>query len=277
MLIAHFSDTHIRPKAQHAYGFVDTAQLLTQAVGKIKAQLTRPDVLLITGDLTDCGLVEEYQHLRELLDGLPMPVYLIPGNHDRRENLLKVFPEYAGLVESAASMSYAIDGFDVRLIALDTVIPGQPHGELGAGQLAWLEARLNEAPQHPTVLFMHHPPFSTGISSMDQIGCRDGEQLGRLALSHPQIERVLCGHVHRPIQNVWHGTLACVAPSTAHQMELDLGERVSERFCMEPPGFMLHFWRSEHGMVTHTCVTGDFPGPFDFVLEPEYPAYHAER
>ena len=275
MLIAHFSDLHIRPKERNAYGFVDTAGLLRQAVGKLNALERQPDVLLITGDLTDCGMPEEFLHLRELLESCAVPVYLVPGNHDRRENLFEVFPAYREFVGAEDSMRYVVERFAVRLIALDTVVAGQPHGEVGEEQLDWLDSRLCEAPERPTVLFMHHPPFRTGISGMDLIGCKDGDRLGQLIRRHPQVERVLCGHVHRSIQSAWHGTLACVAPSTAHQIALDFSEDVPERFCMEPPGFMLHFWQAEHGMVTHTCVTGDFPGPYEFVLDTEYPAYAA--
>lgn len=275
MLVAHFSDLHIRPKARCAYGFVDTAGLLQQAVSRLNALERRPDVLLITGDLTDCGLAEECAHLRKLLADCALPLYVVPGNHDRRENLLVAFPEHRALGASETAIRYVVEDFPVRLIALDTVVAGQTYGEVGDAQMAWLDARLAEAPARPTLVFMHHPPFATGIAGMDRIGCRDGDRLGQVIRRHPQVVRILCGHAHRAIQSRWHGTLACVAPSTAHQMSLDLTGGVLGRFCMEPPGFMLHFWRGAHDMVTHTCVTGEFPGPYEFVLDPDYPAYAA--
>lgn len=275
MLIAQLSDLHIRPPAQKAYGRVDTAGLLRQAVSKINMMTPRPDVVLITGDLTDCGLVEEYVHLRELLSDLRMPVFMVPGNHDRRDSLRAVFASWAPELDSAGPIQYVIEQFDVRLIALDSVVDACPYGELGGQCLAWLEERLTEEPERPAVLFMHHPPFRTGFASMDRIGCRDGDRLGALVRRHPQVERVLCGHVHRAIQMPWHGSLACVAPSTAHQLALDFEGNRPEQFCLEPPGFLMHLWQGQDGMVTHTCVTGDFPGPYDIELDPDYPACQA--
>src|ERR1700754_97193 len=90
-LIAQITDMHIRPAGKKAYQVVDTEAMLRAAVSSILAQPKKPDIVLGTGDLTDCGLVEEYELLRDILKPLPMPVYLIPGNHDRRENLLGVF------------------------------------------------------------------------------------------------------------------------------------------------------------------------------------------
>lgn len=276
MLIAQLSDPHIRPPACKAYGCIDTARLLRQAVAKIGAMERSPDVVLITGDLTDCGLVEEYVHLRELLSGLSAPVFMVPGNHDRRENLRAVFADQCPELDLPGHMHYVVDRFVVRLIALDSVVDGQPHGELGSQCLGWLDERLADDPQRPTVLFMHHPPFRTGFAAMDRIGCRDGGQLGALVQRYPQVERVLCGHVHRAIQMPWCGSLACVGPSTAHQMALDLGSGRPEQFCLEPPGFLVHLWQGADGMVTHTCVTGDFPGPYDITLDPDYPAYQSQ-
>src|SRR3954467_1190248 len=91
MLIAQITDLHIRPPGKKAYGVVDTEAMLRAAVASILAQPLKPDAVIASGDLTDCGLVEEYELLRDCLAPLPMPVYLIPGNHDRRENMRLVF------------------------------------------------------------------------------------------------------------------------------------------------------------------------------------------
>jgi len=258
-----------------AYGRVDTGALLQQAIAKIAGMERPPELVLLTGDLTDCGLIDEYRHLRELLAGLDVPVYMVPGNHDRRENLRNVFADDPAIPKGPGPIQYVVDSFDVRLIALDTVVEGEGYGALGPQRLQWLAERLAEAPARPTVIFMHHPPFCTGMSAMDRIGCRDGDALGTLIQRHPQVQRVLCGHVHRPIQMPWCGTLGCVAPSTAHQLILELDTDQPERFCLEPPGFLLHWWDARHGMATHTCVSASFPGPYDIELDPDYPAYQA--
>lgn len=232
--------------------------------------------MIATGDLTDCGLAEEYEVLRDLLAPLSMPVYLVPGNHDRRAEMYVEFASHGYLRNDDGFLHYTIEDRPLRLIGLDTVVPGHGHGEMCEARLAWLADRLAEAPQRPTLIFMHHPPFRTGLVDMDNINCRNGDAMASLVAKFPNVERVVCGHHHRPITTRWAGTIGSVAPSTAHQVTLDLlshGNPAS--FSMEPPGFHLHLWTPEAGLVTHTVVVGDFAGPFPFVLDIDYPGREA--
>src|SRR5512147_1866781 len=155
MLIAQMSDTHIKPKGELAMGRVDTALHLARAVAHVNALSPAPDLVLITGDLTDAGKPEDYAHLRAILMPLSMPIYLIPGNHDARDALRGVFADHHYL-PADGFLQYVIDDGPLRLIALDTLTPGAPHGELCATRLGWLEARLAESAR-PTIIFMHHP------------------------------------------------------------------------------------------------------------------------
>lgn len=275
MLIAQITDLHVRPRGRIAYGVVDTNAMLEAAVAELMGMDRRPDVVLATGDLADCGLVEEYELLREILSPLPMPVYLVPGNHDRRENLRLVFGRDGYLPPNETFLHYVVEHHPVRLVALDTVVPGQGFGELCVDRLAWLERRLSEAPERPTVIFMHHPPFPTGLKHMDGINCRNGEAMAAIVRRFPNVERVLCGHHHRPIQLRWAGTIGAVAPSTAHQVQLDF-DGADDVFRMEPPAFKLHLWTPEVGVVSHTAYVGAYSGPHPFLLDPDYPAYGAE-
>jgi 3',5'-cyclic-AMP phosphodiesterase len=264
MLIAQISDTHIKPEGRLAYRRVDTTMFLARCVEHIRRLVPAPDVVLVTGDLVDAGLEDEYRRLRRLLAPLPMPVYVIPGNHDAREPLRRVFGEDGYLPDSGEFLHYVIDLHAVRLVALDTLVPGQGGGHLGVARLAWLEARLAEAPARPTLVFMHHPPFSTGIAGMDEQALEDGEALGALVRRHPQIEGVVCGHVHRPIHARWAGTVVTTAPSTAHQVHLDLRQPGALGWVLEPPACLLHLWREGLGLVTHTSHVGDVAGPYPF-------------
>ena len=153
-----------------------------------------------------------------------------------------------------------MDAGPVRLIALDTNIPGKGEGFLCAERLSWLEQRLAEAPERPTLIFMHHPPFPTGLAPFDQIGLTNAEMLGALIARHPQVERIVAGHVHSTMLRRFHGTLAMTCSSTIHQMFPDLHrpERVS--VIMEPPACSLHVWREATGMITHTNLIGEY-GP----------------
>ena len=276
MLIAQITDMHVRPKGRTAYGHVDTNTMLAAAVATIEGLPRKPDLVIATGDLTDCGLPEEYAELRRLLEPLSMPVYLVPGNHDRRETLFAEFGRDGYMRDDDGFLHYTIDGHDVRLVALDSVVPGQGHGEMCARRLAWLEARLGERRGRPTLVFMHHPPFGTGLADMDRINCRNGKAMAAVLGRFNHVERVLCGHHHRPITVRWAGTIGSVAPSTAHQVTLDLVPDGSPAtFTMEPPGFHLHVWSATSGLATHGVVIGRYAGPFPFVLDKDYPGHAA--
>jgi 3',5'-cyclic AMP phosphodiesterase CpdA len=276
MIIAQITDLHVRPRGRLAYERVDANAMLKAAVDAILRLERRPDVVVATGDLTDCGLLEEYEALRELLSPLPMPVYLVPGNHDRRENMRAIFFADGYLPAEGEFLHYVVDDQPVRLIGLDTVVPGEGFGLMCPRRLAWLEEQLARDPGEPTVIFMHHPPFLTGLADMDRINCRGGDAMADIIARHPNVERVLCGHHHRPIQARWAGTLASVAPSTAHQVVLDLvPDNSPAMFSMEPPALQLHLWSPYSGLVSHTAYIGDFPGPFPFVLDADYPGHRA--
>jgi 3',5'-cyclic AMP phosphodiesterase CpdA len=99
---------------------------------------------------------------------------------------------------------------------------------------------------------------------MDRYGLLQGApELAAIVATHPQVERVLCGHLHRPIQARFAGTLASTCPSPAHQIPLELVPAGVERFVLEPPGYQLHRW-ADGLLVTHTAVIGDWPGPYRF-------------
>ena len=276
MLIAQITDMHVRPKGRIAYGRVDTNAMLEAAVATLEGLARKPDLVIASGDLTDCGLAEEYEMLSDILEPLSMPVYLIPGNHDRRAPLFEEFASDGYFNNDDGFLHYAVDGHAMRLIGLDTVVPGQEHGEMCARRLAWLEARLREQPRQPTMIFMHHPPFSTGLASMDRINCRDGAALAELLRRFDNVERMVCGHHHRPITVRWAGTIGSVAPSTAHQVTLDLvADDSPSTFTLEPPGFHLHLWSPEAGLVTHAVPIGHYAGPYPFVFDADYPGYTA--
>jgi 3',5'-cyclic AMP phosphodiesterase CpdA len=263
MLIAQISDMHVKREGELLYGRIDTAGYLERAVAHLLRLDPRPDIVLATGDLVEGGKPEEYARLRRLLAPLPMPLYVIPGNHDGRDALRAAFAD-RGFLPGQGFLHYAVEGLPVRLLALDTLVEGKPHGELCAERLAWLAARLGEG-ERPTILFMHHPPFECGIDKFDKSRLNTGgERLAELVRRHPNVERVMCGHVHRPIQMRWAGTVASIAPSTAHQATLDLHDNAPLTMMMEPPALALHQWRPGNGLVTHTSYIGEFEGPKPF-------------
>ncbi|MFM0321263.1 phosphodiesterase [Caballeronia glebae] len=266
MLLAQISDLHIKPPGTLAYGRVDTAAYLSRAIDVLNALDPRPDAVLITGDLVDAGGIDEYRHLRALLDRLAIPWRVLAGNHDDRANLRAVFGDRPELAGHDGFLQYAFDMGEVRVIALDTLDPGSGAGRLCATRLAWLEAQLDACRERPVLIGMHHPPIACGIGFMDEIRLApdDSRALDALVRRYPNVERIVCGHVHRAISARFGGTIVWCAPSTAHQVALQLQPGGPEAFVMEPPAFGLHLWRADLGLVTH-CMSveqGGGPQPF---------------
>jgi 3',5'-cyclic-AMP phosphodiesterase len=258
MLLCQISDMHIVPAGMLAYGRVDTAAMLERCVRKILSLPRQPDAVVATGDLTDHGSADEYALLAELLAPLPMPVYLVAGNHDDRGALQRAFPQHAYLAGDDPFIQYAVDDFEVRLLVLDTTIPGEPGGALCAQRLQWLDRALR-ASQCPTIVAQHHPPLATGLTMMDEMGLADPAGEESVIAHHPQVQCVIGGHYHRTAQARFAGTVASICPSTAHQLALNLTPNAAIAFALEPPGFQLHLWNGSR-IVTHTVPVEDFPG-----------------
>ncbi len=262
MLIAQFSDLHIRLPGLLAYRQVDTAAMLRAAIAQLMQMHPLPEALLITGDLVDFGTAQEYAHLQALLAPVSMPIYAVPGNHDEREAFRAVFGP-RGYLPDEGFLNFAVDLGPLRLIGLDTLVEGQGGGALCEDRLAWLEATLREAMEVPTLIALHHPPFPTGIAHMDRIGLEGAAEFAAIVERHAQIEAITCGHVHRVVSTTLSGRRTLIAPSIAHQVALDLTPKGPDCFAMEPPGYYLHNWDGER-LVTHTVFIGDFAGPHPF-------------
>lgn len=208
--------------------------------------------MIASGDLTDHGRAEEYELLREILSELKTPAFVIPGNHDRREVLLKAFAvEDYMPAPDAPFVHYAIEKFPLRLVGLDTSVPEHHHGMMCEERLRWLDATLGARPDTPTLIFMHHPPFRTGVNWMDASGLHGGRRMEEVVRRHRQVVRVACGHIHRPIHVAWAGTIASTSPSTCHQVPLDLAGGDGFEFAMEPRAVQLHVWDEGYGLVSH--------------------------
>ena len=266
-LIAQISDLHIKAGGRLSYRRVDTLVALQRTIDRLNRLQPRPDVVVITGDLVDFGRADEYVTLRAALAALDMPYYLIPGNHDDRQALRQAFPELTHLHGHPEFVQWCIEDYPVRLIGLDSTVPGQSHGELCHHRLSWLDERLAEQPDKPTLVMLHHPPFVSGIGHMDVQRLLNSDELAAVIRKHTQVERVLCGHLHRSIQQRFGGSIVCCCPGTAHQVALDLNPDAEACFVMEPPGYLLHCWTPEQAMITHLGMIETFDGPYPFYDE----------
>jgi 3',5'-cyclic AMP phosphodiesterase CpdA len=152
----------------------------------------------------------------------------------------------------------------LRIIALDTSVPGQHHGALDGASLSWLQALLESRSRKPTLIAMHHPPFLSGISYLDDYCLKDPHSLETILRVFPNVEAVVCGHVHRAMFRRWAGTVVAACPSTATEIALRLSPDAAPASFLGPPACLLHLWKPECGLVSHTSYIGEYAGPYPF-------------
>jgi 3',5'-cyclic AMP phosphodiesterase CpdA len=130
MLIAQIIDLHIPRKNTKSYGIAPIGENLVLCMDRINVHLPKPHLVLVTGEINSTGQTKEFNHAANLLNWFEMPFYVIPGNHDDRDILRSTFGKQACPVESEEKIDYVIEDSDLRLIALDSTLPGSPGGEI---------------------------------------------------------------------------------------------------------------------------------------------------
>ena len=261
MLIAQITDFHVAEPGRKLFDALDTGRALARAIERLNRLPRQPDAVVMTGDLVNWATAPEYDHLRTLLAPLKAPYYVLPGNHDDRDQMRRAFADHDYLPAEGPFLHYAVDLGLLRLIALDTLVPGRVGGRLCDDGIAWLEDQLAAASGRPTLIAMHHPPVPIGIPFMDRIGLEEPEAFARLVRANPNVERILCGHAHRSVQVRLGATIVTVCPSTAHQLALALDAGDAEAWVPEPPAIQLHLWSPETGVVTHAVPIVDGADP----------------
>lgn len=265
MLFAQITDLHVGLPGALLAGRSDTAGFLDRAVARLNGLRPRPDFVLVTGDLIEGGSEAEYRHLRERLAPLAMPAYLALGNHDGREAFRAVFPDLGYWDAARPFVQYAVAAEGLRLLVLDTHVPGKPSGALCAERLGWLAERLAEDRTTPTVVAMHHPPIAVGMPLMDPSRVLDGaDRFRELVAGAPNVERILAGHLHRPVVARYAGTVLDVMPGVAHQVSYDPEGTPPLCLVFEPPMLQLHRLIPGSGLVSHKLYVDGFDGPYPF-------------
>lgn len=244
MIIAHITDTHILPKDQAWLNKpeTNTSGRLALVVEHLNNLMPKPTALIVTGDVIEKGGRAAYQHLKEILAPLAIPFYIIPGNHDDREDMRLSFSD-TSYMPQMGFLQYVIDDYPVRLIGLDTHVPGKDYGLLCQERLRWLEETLKENASKPTLLFMHHFPMEVNQKCFEDISCRLEGDFEKLIHSSPQILGVVAGHYHKMCMSLFGGKMCVVAPSVApsHYFAADEDKHVTgiDLVC---PSFVLHRW-----------------------------------
>lgn len=266
MRILQLSDFHLRGDGRLSYRVTDTRRCLDELVRHLETLAPAPDAMVLTGDLADSGDARAYELLREALLPLCRRIYALPGNHDRRDRMRSILGDWCapdpGIPEF---LCRAVEDMPVRLLLFDSMSPGSHSGHCPAAAARWLDARLRERPGVPAIVFMHHPPFKSGMGAMDE-PFENVEELERI-LGQAPWATLACGHMHRPIFTRYAGIPAMTSPAVAMQLELDLSPDGGDTFRMECSGYLLHHWDGAR-LNSHVCQipgTPGFDGPYPFV------------
>lgn len=217
-LIAHISDTHFLGGSRALYGTVDTDTPVRQALAQLERSGLRPDALVFTGDIADTGEADAYRRVRALVeasaDRLGAQVVWVMGNHDKRAAFRT---DLLGQAGSDAPVDAVFDLGGVRLIALDSSVPGYHHGELTQSQLDWLADLLSDPAPHGTVLALHHPPIPTMIPLMSILELRGQARLAEV-IAGSDIRAILGGHLHYATTGLFAGIPVSVAAATCYKI-----------------------------------------------------------
>ncbi|MFK8025877.1 MAG: metallophosphoesterase [Ilumatobacter sp.] len=255
VLIAQLSDTHVVAGSAD----LDNDERLEMAVHALRRESPAPTIVLLTGDLTDTATDEQYERLIEILDPLDVPLLALPGNHDVRNSVRRAFPDTPWIDAEHASWVSVVSG--IRIVGLDSTRPGSNDGECDEERAAWLAGVLAAPHDGATLIAMHHPPFATGIDWMDADGFVGIDAFRDVVGAAGSVDRIVCGHLHRPAGATVSGVGAQVGVSTAHHVALDLETDSTPQIIDEPFGYQLHVV-SGRDVVTHTRYVGTGAEPY---------------
>jgi 3',5'-cyclic-AMP phosphodiesterase len=225
----HLSDLHLAPPSLSVTG-VDPMRQMQRVLARIEQLDVSPAFVVISGDLTDDGSTESYAVVKEVLQELgsgstETPVLLALGNHDDRAAFRRVILGEEGGDQGPYHHSRLIDG--LRVIVLDSSIPGEVGGGLGASQLAWLEEELQESAPQGNLVVVHHPcRLAAPDHYYPMFILRDAAALEAIvARQRDRVVGVLAGHSHQVNSAPFGGTLHATAPAVLYQLDYFAGDQ----------------------------------------------------
>ncbi|MCU1546615.1 MAG: phosphodiesterase [Homoserinimonas sp.] len=225
--LAHISDTHFLAGGERLFSSVEAENNLKQALHQLERSGIAPEALIFTGDLADHGLPDAYQRLRGIVEPVAQrigaQVIWVMGNHDERLQYSAALFDEAGS-SLPQDRVYNIKG--LRVICLDTTVPGYHHGELEETQLEWLREELAIPAPHGTLIALHHPPIPTPLLwAMQMLELRDQDRLAAV-IKATDVRGILAGHLHYSTHSMFAGIPVSVVSATCYSLDLTAQDRL---------------------------------------------------
>jgi Icc protein len=254
-VVAHVSDPHVLA-GKLLYGAVDTQQNLTRALSRLRNLELPPQAIVFTGDLADEAQPEAYRALRAIVEPaaaeLGAEVVWVMGNHDERAPYARELFGTSATDDDPQDRVHEIDG--LRIVALDTSVPGYHHGDLTDGQLAWLTDVLATPAEHGTLLALHHPPIPVPLMrSAEIIELHDQHRLAAV-VEGTDVRGIIGGHFHFSSYSLFAGVPVSVASATCYAIDPAPDQRFLSGVDGHQAFTMLHLYddRIVHSVVPAT-------------------------
>lgn len=230
LLVAQITDTHLFAEVEQKLMGVATNNTLQAVLAHFSQLQSKPEILLLTGDLSHDESCTSYQRLQDLLAPLEIPTYWLPGNHDRLQTMQQVLKQ----PPISAEKYFVAGGW--HFLLLNSLVLGCVHGQLTQESLEWLEQKLQQIGNQPTLIALHHPPCLIDSDWLDRINLRNSEDFFAVIDSYSQVKLVVFGHIHQEFNALRRGVRYLGSPSTCVQFK-----PASKEFGIDraQPGFRL--------------------------------------
>lgn len=252
--IVQMSDLHIFANKEGALLGVETHKSISAVIDLIKKDPISPDMILLTGDLSQDNSEKSYLNIVDLFQELSIPVYCIPGNHDDIDLMTRFFPQ--GNISDLKNI--VLDKW--QIILLSSQKKGAVEGFLDNLQLEFMQECLKKHPSHHAIIAFHHQPVLVGSAWVDNLGLKNADVFWNILKSFPQVKTVLFGHVHQVFAGQKNGINIYSTPSTCIQFKPNIAD-----FALDPlpPGYRWIDLKSNGELVTGVTRCSSYIGKFD--------------
>lgn len=252
--IVQISDLHIFSNDTQALLGVKTRESLRSVIDLVLTDPNQPDMVLLTGDLSQDESEDSYLAVAEMINILRLPVYWIPGNHDDPKTMAKMYPR-----NNISNLKHIVLEH-WHIILLDSKKPHAVEGFLDESQLRFMQHCLDMYPEHHAIVIFHHQPIPVGCVWLDRLGLTNADEMWNIIGKYPRAKHILFGHVHQQNEGEKNGVKYFSPPSTCIQFK-----RNSENFALEElnQGYRWVDLYPDGTLKTGICRVAEYVGVFD--------------